>query len=115
MSHPPKGKHSAFITVNVAHLVLVCLFVGGFLHWSQTAAETSASLSVEISSYVLLAKLSASPTAEDLGYTTRIVRWLTSQQNHYGGFSSTQVQPKQCKAELTQQLLHMKCCIYKQK
>ncbi|KAL6104952.1 a2ml1 [Pungitius sinensis] len=63
---------------------------GGFLHWSQTAADTSASLSVEIGSYVLLAKLGASPTAEDLGYATRIVRWLTTQQNYYGGFSSTQ-------------------------
>ncbi|XP_037336673.2 alpha-2-macroglobulin-like [Pungitius pungitius] len=63
---------------------------GGFLHWSQTAADTSASLSVEISSYVLLAKLGSSPTAEDLGYATRIVRWLTTQQNYYGGFSSTQ-------------------------
>uniref|UniRef100_A0AAZ1WXR9 Alpha-2-macroglobulin-like n=1 Tax=Oreochromis aureus TaxID=47969 RepID=A0AAZ1WXR9_OREAU len=62
----------------------------GFLYWSQTAAETSASLSVEISSYVLLAKLSASPTAEDLGYVSGIIRWLTGQQNYYGGFSSTQ-------------------------
>uniref|UniRef100_A0AAV2J647 Alpha-macroglobulin receptor-binding domain-containing protein n=1 Tax=Knipowitschia caucasica TaxID=637954 RepID=A0AAV2J647_KNICA len=35
---------------------------GGLLHWSQTSAETSASLSVEISAY----------------------------QNYYGGFSSTQ-------------------------
>ena len=81
-----------------AYPVPVCLFVdgcflGGFLHWSQTATETSASLSVETSSYVLLAKLSASPTAEDLGYASRIVRWLTSQQNYYGGFASTQVQP----------------------
>ncbi|XP_071372715.1 alpha-2-macroglobulin-like [Centroberyx affinis] len=63
---------------------------GGFLHWSQKATETSASLSVEISSYVLLAKLSASPTTEDLDYASRIVRWLASQQNPYGGFSSTQ-------------------------
>uniref|UniRef100_A0AAZ1XY11 Alpha-2-macroglobulin-like n=1 Tax=Oreochromis aureus TaxID=47969 RepID=A0AAZ1XY11_OREAU len=62
----------------------------GFLYWSQTAAETSASLSVEISSYVLLAKLSSSPTAEDLGYASGIIRWLTGQQNYYGGFSSTQ-------------------------
>ncbi|XP_036942928.1 alpha-2-macroglobulin-P-like [Acanthopagrus latus] len=68
----------------------VALNQGGFLHWSQTATETSASLSVEISSYVLLAKLSASPTAEDLAYAHRIVRWLTGQQNQYGGFSSTQ-------------------------
>uniref|UniRef100_I3K596 Alpha-2-macroglobulin-like n=1 Tax=Oreochromis niloticus TaxID=8128 RepID=I3K596_ORENI len=62
----------------------------GFLYWSQTAAETSASLSVEISSYVLLAKLSASTAADDLGYASGIIRWLTGQQNYYGGFSSTQ-------------------------
>ncbi|XP_053177575.1 alpha-2-macroglobulin-like [Scomber japonicus] len=68
----------------------VSLKDGGFLHWSQSTTESSTSLSVEISSYVLLAKLSASPTTEDLGYTSRIVRWLTGQQNHYGGFSSTQ-------------------------
>ncbi|TDH15374.1 hypothetical protein EPR50_G00030850 [Perca flavescens] len=74
----------------LGHLDTVGLREGGFLHWSQTATETSASLSVETSSYVLLAKLSASPTAEDLGYASRIVRWLTSQQNYYGGFSSTQ-------------------------
>ncbi|KAM3616371.1 uncharacterized protein V6R79_016920 [Siganus canaliculatus] len=72
------------------HLDTVASHEGGYRHWSQTAAETSASLSVEISSYVLLAKLSASPTTEDLGYATHIVRWLTKQQNYYGGFSSTQ-------------------------
>nr|XP_046244326.1 alpha-2-macroglobulin-like [Scatophagus argus] len=72
------------------HLDTTATNQGGFLHWSQTATETSSSLSVEISSYVLLAKLSASPTAEDLGYAARIVRWLTGQQNYYGGFSSTQ-------------------------
>uniref|UniRef100_A0A3Q1J991 Alpha-2-macroglobulin bait region domain-containing protein n=1 Tax=Anabas testudineus TaxID=64144 RepID=A0A3Q1J991_ANATE len=72
------------------HLDTVASKQGGFLHWSQTAAETSASLSVEISSYVLLAKLSASPTNEELGYSSGIVRWLTGQQNYYGGFSSTQ-------------------------
>ncbi|CAI5657815.1 unnamed protein product [Oreochromis niloticus] len=73
------------------HLDTVAVREGGFLYWSQTAAETSASLSVEISSYVLLAKLSVSPTAEDLGYASGIIRWLTGQQNYYGGFSSTQV------------------------
>uniref|UniRef100_I3J8W9 Alpha-2-macroglobulin n=2 Tax=Oreochromis niloticus TaxID=8128 RepID=I3J8W9_ORENI len=72
------------------HLDTVAVREGGFLYWSQTAAETSASLSVEISSYVLLAKLSVSPTAEDLGYASGIIRWLTGQQNYYGGFSSTQ-------------------------
>ncbi|CAI5683017.1 unnamed protein product [Oreochromis niloticus] len=73
------------------HLDTVAVKEGGFLCWSQTAAETSASLSVEISSYVLLAKLSASPTAEDLGSASGIIRWLTGQQNYYGGFSSTQL------------------------
>nr|XP_033487967.1 alpha-2-macroglobulin-like [Epinephelus lanceolatus] len=72
------------------HLDTVAIQEGGSLHWSQTATETSASLSVEISSYVLLAKLSVPPSAEDLGYASRIVRWLTGQQNYYGGFSSTQ-------------------------
>uniref|UniRef100_A0A3P8S0D9 Alpha-2-macroglobulin bait region domain-containing protein n=1 Tax=Amphiprion percula TaxID=161767 RepID=A0A3P8S0D9_AMPPE len=72
------------------HLDKVAIKQGGFLHWSQKAAETSTSLSVEISSYVLMAKLSASPTYEDLGYASGIVRWLTRQQNYYGGFSSTQ-------------------------
>ncbi|KAF7644599.1 hypothetical protein LDENG_00219230 [Lucifuga dentata] len=72
------------------HLDKISLQEGGFLHWTQEAKETSASLAVEISSYVLLAKLSASPTAADLGYAARIVRWLTGQQNYYGGFSSTQ-------------------------
>uniref|UniRef100_A0AAQ6ILG4 Uncharacterized protein n=1 Tax=Anabas testudineus TaxID=64144 RepID=A0AAQ6ILG4_ANATE len=72
------------------HLDTVASKQGGLFHWSQTAAETSASLSVEISSYVLLAKLSASPTGEELIYSSRIVKWLTGQQNYYGGFSSTQ-------------------------
>ncbi|KAM4590251.1 alpha-2-macroglobulin-like [Fundulus diaphanus] len=72
------------------HLDSVAIKDGGFIHWSQTATEKSASLSVEISSYVLLAKLSTSHTTEDRGYASGIVRWLTTQQNHYGGFSSTQ-------------------------
>ncbi|KAL3992357.1 BRCA1/BRCA2-containing complex subunit 3 [Sarotherodon galilaeus] len=77
-----------------AHLLhqldAVAVREGGFLYWSQTATETSASLSVEISSYVLLAKLGASTIADGLGYASGIIRWLTGQQNYYGGFSSTQ-------------------------
>lgn len=65
--------------------------VGSLLYWSQSSEERSFSLSVEISSYVLLAKLSGSPTTEDLGYASRIIRWLTGKQNYYGGYSSTQV------------------------
>ncbi|XP_051740157.1 alpha-2-macroglobulin-like isoform X2 [Ctenopharyngodon idella] len=62
------------------------------LHWSQSAsADDSESLAVEISSYVLLAVLTAdSVTTADLGYANRIVSWLVKQQNAYGGFSSTQ-------------------------
>ncbi|KAM3833923.1 alpha-2-macroglobulin-like [Diretmus argenteus] len=74
----------------LTHLDKVATQGGGLLHWSQTATETSASLSVEISSYVLLATLSGTPTTADLGYASRIVRWLAGQQNYYGGFSSTQ-------------------------
>ncbi|XP_067306985.1 alpha-2-macroglobulin-like isoform X2 [Pseudorasbora parva] len=65
---------------------------GPHLHWSQSAsADDSDSLAVEISSYVLLAALTAdSVTTADLGYANRIVSWLVKQQNAYGGFSSTQ-------------------------
>ncbi|CAL8350313.1 unnamed protein product [Lota lota] len=76
-------------TLLLEHLDKVATQEGGNLYWSQRS-EKSMSLSVEISSYVLLATLSATPTAADLGYASRIVRWLTSQQNSYGGFSSTQ-------------------------
>ncbi|XP_058265642.1 alpha-2-macroglobulin-like isoform X2 [Hemibagrus wyckioides] len=69
----------------------------GHLHWSQSALDDSdsddndGSLSVEISSYVLLAILTSDQlTAADLGYANRIVKWLVKQQNPYGGFSSTQ-------------------------
>ncbi|XP_060754040.1 alpha-2-macroglobulin-like [Neoarius graeffei] len=63
----------------------------GRLHWSQSASDDSGALSVEISSYVLLAVLTEGQlTAADLGYANRIVSWLVKQQNPYGGFSSTQ-------------------------
>ncbi|XP_060799864.1 alpha-2-macroglobulin-like isoform X2 [Neoarius graeffei] len=63
----------------------------GRLHWSQSASDDSGALSVEISSYVLLAILTTGQlTTADLGYANRIVSWLVKQQNPYGGFSSTQ-------------------------
>ncbi|XP_071760183.2 murinoglobulin-2-like [Centroberyx gerrardi] len=59
-----------------------------------SAYITTALLEMNMSASLVLpeglAKLSASPTTEDLGYASRIVRWLASQQNSYGGFSSTQ-------------------------
>ncbi|XDV33030.1 hypothetical protein PO909_003614 [Leuciscus waleckii] len=70
----------------------VAISDGSSLHWSQSgSADDSDSLAVEISSYVLLAVLTAdSVTTADLRYANRIVSWLVKQQNAYGGFSSTQ-------------------------
>lgn len=69
---------------------------GGTRHWSRAGASgtTLDSLEVEMTSYVLLALLSG-PDLPDFGldYSSGIVRWLTQQQNPYGGFSSTQVGP----------------------
>ncbi|XP_055972615.1 alpha-2-macroglobulin-like [Sorex fumeus] len=50
------------------------------------------SADVEMTSYVLLAYLTAqpAPTSEELSSATHIVRWITKQQNSQGGFSSTQ-------------------------
>ncbi|GAB5573521.1 pregnancy zone protein [Prionailurus iriomotensis] len=47
---------------------------------------------VEMTSYVLLAHLTAqpSPTSEDLTSAAGIVSWILKQQNAHGGFSSTQ-------------------------
>ncbi|XP_016359622.1 alpha-2-macroglobulin-like protein 1 isoform X2 [Sinocyclocheilus anshuiensis] len=67
----------------------VAITEGNELHWSQTSSGDT--LAVEISSYVLLAVLSVQPlTTANLGYANRIVNWLVTQQNPYGGFSSTQ-------------------------
>uniref|UniRef100_A0A8C0SZD3 Alpha-2-macroglobulin n=1 Tax=Canis lupus familiaris TaxID=9615 RepID=A0A8C0SZD3_CANLF len=50
------------------------------------------SVEVEMTSYLLLAYLTASPapSSEDLSVASRIVKWITKQQNANGGFSSTQ-------------------------
>ncbi|KAM7114384.1 pregnancy zone protein-like [Molossus nigricans] len=50
------------------------------------------SAEVEMTSYLLLAYLTAYPTpsSEDLSKASRIVKWITKQQNPNGGFSSTQ-------------------------
>ncbi|XP_014916807.3 pregnancy zone protein-like [Acinonyx jubatus] len=50
------------------------------------------SVEVEMTSYLLLAYLTARPTpsSEDLSVASRIVKWITKQQNPNGGFSSTQ-------------------------
>nr|ADP20501.1 alpha-2-macroglobulin precursor [Fukomys anselli] len=50
------------------------------------------SAEVEMTAYVLLALLTAqtAPTPAELTSAARIVKWITKQQNSYGGFSSTQ-------------------------
>ncbi|XP_004451443.2 pregnancy zone protein [Dasypus novemcinctus] len=50
------------------------------------------SAEVEMTSYVLLAYLTAqpAPSSEDLTTASHIVKWITKQQNSQGGFSSTQ-------------------------
>nr|XP_019569064.1 PREDICTED: pregnancy zone protein-like isoform X2 [Rhinolophus sinicus] len=50
------------------------------------------SAEVEMTSYLLLAYLTAqpAPSSEDLSVASRIVKWITKQQNPNGGFSSTQ-------------------------
>ncbi|XP_037702701.1 pregnancy zone protein isoform X2 [Choloepus didactylus] len=50
------------------------------------------SAEVEMTSYVLLAYLTAqpAPSPDDLTTASHIVKWITKQQNSQGGFSSTQ-------------------------
>uniref|UniRef100_A0A669D6A7 Alpha-2-macroglobulin n=1 Tax=Oreochromis niloticus TaxID=8128 RepID=A0A669D6A7_ORENI len=65
----------------------------GTRHWKRAGASGKGldSLEVEMTSYVLLALLSGpSMPGFDLEYSSGIVRWLTQQQNPFGGFSSTQ-------------------------
>uniref|UniRef100_A0A3Q2YC84 Alpha-macroglobulin receptor-binding domain-containing protein n=1 Tax=Hippocampus comes TaxID=109280 RepID=A0A3Q2YC84_HIPCM len=66
-----------------------------YLHQQSSTTEGVSgtgvdSLEVEITSYVLLALLSGPALPDWLDYSSSIVRWLTQQQNPYGGFSSTQ-------------------------
>uniref|UniRef100_UPI0037E9016A alpha-2-macroglobulin-like protein 1 n=1 Tax=Semicossyphus pulcher TaxID=241346 RepID=UPI0037E9016A len=72
---------------------------GASRHWEKISVpipqrfswRRPASLDVEMTSYVLLALICGpSLPGFDIGYSVGIVRWLTQQQNQYGGFSSTQ-------------------------
>uniref|UniRef100_A0A8C9GRN1 Alpha-2-macroglobulin n=1 Tax=Piliocolobus tephrosceles TaxID=591936 RepID=A0A8C9GRN1_9PRIM len=57
--------------------------------YSQPRAPSA---EVEMTSYVLLTYLTVqpAPSSEDLSVASRIVKWITKQQNPQGGFSSTQ-------------------------
>nr|KAF6493296.1 alpha-2-macroglobulin [Rousettus aegyptiacus] len=58
-------------------------------HFYQVQAPSA---EVEMTSYVLLAHLTAqpAPTSKELTSALSIVKWITKQQNSQGGFSSTQ-------------------------
>ncbi|NXG70155.1 A2ML1 protein, partial [Baryphthengus martii] len=72
----------------------------GQLYWQRKGKAVSTSepswaaaapAEVEMTAYVLLAYLSQPQVSSaDLGTASQIVRWLSKQQNPYGGFASTQ-------------------------
>ncbi|NXQ99327.1 A2ML1 protein, partial [Sagittarius serpentarius] len=58
---------------------------------SQPSWAAAMPAEVEMTAYVLLAYLSQPQVSSaELGAASRIVRWLSKQQNPYGGFASTQ-------------------------
>ncbi|XP_053536528.1 alpha-2-macroglobulin-like protein 1 [Ictalurus punctatus] len=65
---------------------------GGGRYWSRVdSGSVTDSLEVEITSYVLLALMSGPQLSGfGLGYSASIIRWLSQQQNAFGGFRSTQ-------------------------
>ncbi|CAK6443698.1 unnamed protein product [Pipistrellus nathusii] len=75
---------------------------GDSIHWQRPGKLQEAeafsyqprapSAEVEMTSYLLLAYLTAqpAPSSEDLSVASHIVKWITKQQNPTGGFSSTQ-------------------------
>ncbi|XP_030042987.1 alpha-2-macroglobulin-like protein 1 [Microcaecilia unicolor] len=70
----------------------------GMLHWRYSTHvaengfwEQPLSVDNELTAYVLLSLLSVQDTGSiDIGRASLIVRWLSRQQNAYGGFASTQ-------------------------
>uniref|UniRef100_A0A8C0UK21 Alpha-2-macroglobulin n=1 Tax=Cyanistes caeruleus TaxID=156563 RepID=A0A8C0UK21_CYACU len=74
----------------------------GSVHWQRPGKEPEADLpyyrhrapsaEVEMTAYVLLAHLSSqpAPAQEELSFASLIAKWISSQQNPSGGFSSTQ-------------------------
>lgn len=90
----PSGIHRSSHTEVSFNQRCRSFLADGTHHWKRAGASGKGldSLEIEMTSYVLLALLSG-PEMQDfnLDYSTSIVRWLTQQQNPYGGFSSTQV------------------------
>ncbi|KAF4070386.1 hypothetical protein AMELA_G00284910 [Ameiurus melas] len=65
---------------------------GGGRHWSRVdSGSVTDSLEIEMTGYVLLGLMSGPQLPGfGLGYSSSIVRWLSQQQNGFGGFRSTQ-------------------------
>lgn len=60
---------------------------------TESLWAAAAPAEVEMTAYVLLAHLTQPQVSStDLARASQIVRWLSRQQNPYGGFASTQVQ-----------------------
>uniref|UniRef100_A0A8D0FAW4 Alpha-2-macroglobulin n=1 Tax=Strix occidentalis caurina TaxID=311401 RepID=A0A8D0FAW4_STROC len=74
----------------------------GSVHWQRPGKEPEVDLpyyhyrapsaEVEMTAYVLLAHLTTqpAPSQEELSFASLIAKWISSQQNPNGGFSSTQ-------------------------
>jgi hypothetical protein len=60
--------------------------LGGMKYWN----ESSQSSDIELTSYILLAKL-INFQNDDAASMVSIVKWINSQRNSLGGFYSTQV------------------------
>ncbi|XP_077396698.1 alpha-2-macroglobulin-like protein 1 [Festucalex cinctus] len=77
----------------IAYLHQKSIAMDGTRHWKREGSTGTGldSVAVEMTSYVMLALLSG-PAVPGFGldYVSGIVRWLTQQQNEYGGYSSTQ-------------------------
>ena len=61
----------------------------GMIHWERSTGAYGSVANIETTAYVLLALLNDAGL-EVIEETIPIVRWLTTQRNSYGGFSSTQ-------------------------
>ena len=64
----------------------------GHIYWQEANQQTEAfkSADLEITSYVLLAKIYGLKEGDKLGDAISIAKWINSQRNSLGGFYSTQ-------------------------
>jgi A-macroglobulin TED domain len=95
-------NYTVFISLRLSCIIACCLS-DGMKYWrsdqqQQTAPQdfyfrpVSTAADVEITSYALLSMLQGQSSGEsDIHTEAQVVRWLTTQRNAYGGFSSTQV------------------------